>query len=209
MKFKIKERLQQQIDFIIEIDQLKTIKRQARLIIDPERQENDAEHSWHLAILILVLAEYAEDQNVDYFKSIKMVLIHDLVEIDAGDTYAYDEKAGKTKQCRELKAANRIFSLLPEDQAREFHTLWDEFEANVTSEARFARFIDCMHPVLQNYFSGGDAWKSNNTTALQIKSRMQNVKSGSNLLWKLTNNYIQAAVNRGMIKEKQGIDDVA
>ena len=142
-------RLQRQIQFIIEIDKLKKIMRQTYLT-DQSRKENDAEHSWHLAVMAILLAEYAKDDQIDLFHVLKMLLIHDLVEIDAGDTFCYDEDGNAHKLEKEIQAAERIFNLLPEDQARDFRKLWDEFEARQSPESRFAAALDRLQPLLHN-----------------------------------------------------------
>jgi len=147
------DRLIKQISFIIETDKLKTIYRQS-LLSDKSRYENDAEHSWHLALMAALLSEHT-NEKVDLLKVIKMVLIHDLVEIDAGDTYCYDEKAKLDKREREEKCANRIFSLLPDDQRDEMFELWEEFEKMETAEAKFAAALDRLQPVLLNYTADG------------------------------------------------------
>ena len=144
------ERLQQQMEFIAEVDKLKKIGRQSYLT-DSSRKENDAEHSWHLAMMAIFLSEYAKEE-VDVLHVISMVLIHDLVEIDAGDTYAYDTEGNKSKRAREEKAAERIFNILPEDQAKKVRDLWEEFEANETPEANFANALDRVQPIMLNHF---------------------------------------------------------
>src|SRR5262249_50705513 len=147
------DRLARQIAFIIEIDKAKQVLRQT-LLMDGSRLENDAEHSWHLAVMALLLAEYA-GEAVDLLRVLKMVLIHDLVEIDAGDTFVYDVEALATRREREERAADRIFGLLPADVEEEFRALWEEFEAQATPEARFAAALDRLQPLLHNYHTGG------------------------------------------------------
>ena len=150
------QRLLAQVSFITEIDKLKTIQRQT-LLLDGSRQENDAEHSWHLAMMVVVLAEYS-NRPIDVARVVKMVLVHDVVEIDAGDTFAYDEGAHHDKEAREQTAADRLFGLLPKDQAMEMRALWDEFEAGETADAQFANAVDRMQPVLHNALTGGKQW---------------------------------------------------
>ena len=152
---KQKERLEQQFAFIREIDKEKFIGRQTYLT-DGERKENDAEHAWHMAIMTVLLAEYS-NEPIDVLKTVTMLLIHDLVEIDAGDTYAYDEEAKKTQRERELKGAERIFGMLPPDQGEKLRALWDEFEAGETPEARFAHTMDNIQPTMLNDASKGKA----------------------------------------------------
>ena len=150
------ERLEKQMEFILEVDKVKKIVRQTYLS-DASRKENDAEHSWHLALMAVLLKEYSNEE-VDLAKVIPMVLIHDLVEIDAGDTYAYDEAGAETKRERETKAADRIFGLLPGDQGTWFRELWEEFEAYETAEAKFAHVLDNAQPLLLNDASNGRSW---------------------------------------------------
>mgnify|MGYP003375588034 CR=1 FL=1 len=152
-----KERLQKQMDFCLEIDKEKMIGRQTYLS-DAVRKENDAEHAWHMAIMTLLLGEYANEE-IDLLKTIGMLLIHDLVEIDAGDTYAYDEAGKATQHEREVAAAERIFGLLPEDQGKCFHQWWEEFESGDTPEARFARTMDHLQPLMLNASTRGKSWK--------------------------------------------------
>ena len=152
------ERLRQQIHFLREIDNLKQILRQTVLIKD-QRQENDAEHSWHLAMLVMVLSEYSNVSSINLLRTLKMVLIHDLVEIDAGDTFCYDEQGREGKVEREREAAHRIFSILPSEITQEYIDLWEEFEAMETPEAQFAASVDRLQPLLLNLYSEGYAWK--------------------------------------------------
>ena len=187
------ERLQQQMEFITEVDKLKKIGRQSYLT-DSSRKENDAEHSWHLAMMAVLLSEYAK-KDVDVLRVISMVLIHDLVEIDAGDTYAYDTEGNKSKRAREEKAADRIFHILPKDQAKKIRELWEEFEENETPEANFANALDRVQPIMLNHQSGGKAWKEHGVALSQVLSRNVNVKKGAPELWKYAlENYIQPNV---------------
>ena len=162
-------RPQQQIDFLVEIDKLKKVLRQTWLL-DQSRYENDAEHSWHIAMAAMLFLEYADDPQVDLLRVIKMLLVHDLVEIDAGDTYAYDEKACLDQPEREQKAAERIFGLLPPDQSAEFRGLWEEFEARQTPEARYAAALDRFQPLLHNYRTGGRAWLDHAVTSDRVRA---------------------------------------
>lgn len=190
--------LQKQIAFIKEIDKLKYITRKTRLF-NSDRHENDAEHSWHLAMMILVLAEHA-DEKIDILKVLKMVLIHDIVEIDAGDTFLFDTKKNHSNTAEELKAAKRIFGLLPEQQASDFIAIWEEFEAFETPEARFARTIDHFEPILQNDSNKGGTWAEFNVphqTAIEKKSPM---KEGSKSLWSYAKNIIDSNKERGIFK---------
>lgn len=194
------DRLEKQIEFITEIDKLKHIKRQT-ILMDGSRKENDAEHSWHLAVMAMLLSEHAADKNLDLFKVMKMVLIHDLVEIDAGDTYVYDEKANEDKAEREQKAADRIFSILPEDQAREIRALWEEFEERTTAEARFAAALDRFQPLLHNYKTKGRSWKEHGVTKDQVMKRKESIKSGSKILGECAERLINESVEKGYLKE--------
>lgn len=176
-----KERLEKQLAFCLEADKEKLIRRQT-YISDGSRKENDAEHAWHMALMTLVLAEYANEE-IDVLRTISMILMHDVVEIDAGDTYAYDEEAKKSQKEREEKAASRIFAMLPEDQRKKFHELWEEFEAGETKEARFARTMDNLQPLMLNDATGGRSWSERGVRISQILKRNANTAKGSKQLW--------------------------
>ena len=163
------ERLEKQLKFLLEIDRMKEISRQTYLA-DGSRKENDAEHSFHLAVMAYLLAEYS-NEPINREKTMMMVLVHDLVEIDAGDTYAYDTEGAKTKEKREQSAAGRIFGLLPEDQGAELRALWEEFEAGTTPEARFAAILDHMQPVLLTDAADGKSWKEHGVKTSWIRRR--------------------------------------
>lgn len=194
------ERLQKQFQFCEEIDKEKFIGRQ-NYLTDGSRKENDAEHAWHMAIMTLLLSEYSNEE-IDVLKTVSMLLIHDLVEIDAGDTFAYDEEAKKTQRQRELVAADRIFGLLPEDQAVKFRSLWDEFEECKTPEARFARTMDNIQPAMLNSASDGKSWKEKGVRLSQILDRNKNTAEGSKVLWEYSyQHFIQLNVEKGKIKE--------
>jgi putative hydrolase of HD superfamily len=195
------ERLSRQIAFILEIDRLKHVLRRSLTgaSSEPRRRENSAEHSWHLALMAVLLAEHA-DEAVDVSRVVKMVLVHDLVEIDAGDTYCYDELAAMDKEARERCAAERIFALLPEDQAVEMRGLWDEFEARQTPEAKFANAIDRLQPVMLNYASQGQAWRENGVTSDRVIARNQPIEEGSASLWTFARGLIEDAVDKGYLK---------
>lgn len=175
------ERLEKQFDFFREIDKEKFIGRQTYLT-DGERKENDAEHAWHMAIMTVLLAEYA-NEKIDVLKTVMMLLIHDLVEIDAGDTYAYDEEGKKTQREREKKAAKRIFGLLPEEQGEKLMALWEEFEAYETPEANFAHTMDNIQPVMLNDATDGKAWLEHGVHLSQILGRNKKTAEGSEELW--------------------------
>ncbi len=192
------DRLRKQIDFILEIDKLKQIYRQSR-ITDDSREENDAEHSWHLAMMAILLSEYANDSQVDVLKVIKMLLIHDIVEIDAGDTFIYDVDKNESKSDREQQAAERIFGMLPNDQEIEFRKLWEEFETRSTSEAKFAAAMDRLQPSLLNSKTEGHTWKKFGITYNRVLEKNKHINEGSQILGTyfselleecLSNNYI-------------------
>ena len=189
------QRLQQQIEFMLEIDKLKHIVRRT-ILTDRSREENSAEHSWHIAMAVFLFSEYAKDQEIDLYRVIKMLLVHDLVEIDAGDTYCYDHQSRKDQAQREQEAAERIFKILPTDQSRFFRVLWDEFENRDTPESRYANALDRFQPFLQNYFTKGKIWRENNITRRQVMDRMQPIFDGAPLLWNLVELLIDDAVQK-------------
>ena len=191
-------RLEQQMNFIIEIDKLKEIVRQT-YISSAERKETDAEHAWHFAIMAVLLAEYA-NEPVDVMKVVKMALIHDLVEIDAGDTYLYDEEGAKTKADRENKAPDRLFHMLPEDQGEEFDSIWREFEERKTPEARFAAALDRLQPVMLNDATNGKAWEEHGITEEQVRSHNEHVKKGSLAIWEYLEKIFDKNIEKGKIQ---------
>ena len=194
----MEDRFSQQIKFILELDKLKNIYRQT-LVLHEDRQENDAEHSFHLAVMACILAEHAREK-VDVLHVMKMVLMHDVVEIDAGDTYCYDEAGNQTKAERERKAADRIFALLPEEQCREYRGLWEEFEARETPEAKFANALDRIHPMLLNYIKGGISWKKHGIHAEQVEKRNCGVTAdGSERIGEFAREIIETARKEGML----------
>lgn len=195
------ERLRRQLDFALEIDKEKNIFRQTHLS-GHGRNENDAEHAWHMAIMAYLLREYA-NESVDIGKVVLMCLIHDIVEIDAGDTYAYDPERQKTQKVREDAAKERIFSLLPEDQKEELTALFDEFEACRTAEARFARAMDNLQPLLLNNSNDGGDWREHGVTAAQVYQRQGRTKLGSETLYQVTDAIIQEHIRRGNLPERQ------
>ena len=195
-----RDRLERQIEFIIEIDGLKQVFRQSLLLKDG-RRENDAEHSWHLAIMAVLLIEHATDSGVDLLRVVKMMLVHDLVEIDAGDTFAYDEEAHQDKEVREQRAADRIFNLLPADQAADMRQLWDEFEARQTPSARYAAALDRLQPVLLNLFSGGGGWRRHGITKQQVIDYNRQIAEGAPGLWEWVRERIDRAVEEGALSE--------
>ena len=193
------ERLSRQIEFLVEADRLKKIVRQT-LLVDGSRQEDSAEHSWHLALLAMVLAEHA-GAPVDLFRVLKMILVHDIVEIDAGDTYCYDEEGNRGKVEREKRAADRIFSLLPEDQALEFRSLWEEFESRQTHDAVFAAALDRLQPLLNNFRAGGVMWRKHGIRKEQVYARNSPIEDGSPVLWDYAETMIKDAISKGWIGE--------
>ena len=192
-------RLKQQIRFIVEIDKVKNIFRQTYLA-DAGRRENDAEHSWHIALMAYLLQEHAEEP-VDVSKVMTMVLIHDLVEIDAGDTYTYDEAGAKTKREREEAGADRLFGLLPEDQGQYFRELWEEFEAYETAEAKYAHLLDNFQPLLLNDAADGISWKEHQVKKSQVYKRNEKIEETSEIIWRKMQEIIQMHIDRGNIEE--------
>jgi putative hydrolase of HD superfamily len=188
------------MQFILEIDKVKEIFRQ-NYLADGTRKENDAEHSWHLAMLAVLFKEYA-DPGVDLARVIPMVLIHDLVEIDAGDTYAYDEEAAKTKEEREKKAAQRIFGLLPQDQGTYFMELWEEFEAYESTDAKYARMLDNCQPLFLNAASGGKSWVEHDVKKSQIYKRNARTAEGSPVIWEYMKSLIDEHIEAGHVRDE-------
>ncbi len=193
-------RLQQQIEFMIEIDKLKNISRKT-ILTNQSREENSAEHSWHVAMAVFLFSEYVPDREIDLNRVIKMLLVHDLVEIDAGDTYCYDDQGRKDQALREQTAAGRIFKILPSDQSRSFRALWDEFENRVTPESKYANALDRFQPFLQNYVTKGQIWRKNNITRREVEARMRPVFDGVPLLWSLVESLIDDAVQKKYLGE--------
>ena len=192
------DRLKQQISFILEADRLKSIYRRTYLA-DGSRFENDAEHSWHLSLMSILLAEHS-NSSIDILKVLKMVIIHDIIEIDAGDAYCYDAAANEGKAEREMAAAERLFSLLPPDQKEDLISTWIEFEKNETAEAKFANALDRFQPVNLNYASKGISWKENKITYEQVLKRNSIIKDGSAKLWDYAKKIIDSAVTKSYIK---------
>jgi putative hydrolase of HD superfamily len=193
-------RFKSQIEFILEADKLKQIQRRTTLL-DRSRQENSAEHCWHIALLVLILAEYADEDDLDLLQVIKLLLVHDLVEIDADDTYCYDEIGRRDQKIRETKAADRIFNILPADQAALFRSLWNAYEARETPESRFANALDRLQPLLHNYFTRGHTWQKHGIRKNQVLERMKPVDDGSHFLWDYVARLIDDAVEKGYLKK--------
>lgn len=191
------DRLSAQLGFIAEIDKVKGIIRQT-WVLDGERRENDAEHSWHIALMAILLQEYAQEP-IDVLHVVKMLLIHDLVEIDAGDTFAYDVAGHADKEEREQKAADRIFNLLPPDQADEVMALWREFEARETPESRYAAALDRFQPMFHNFLTNGKGWQKHGIRRDQVIARNQHIEEGAPALWKRAQVLIEEAVATGAL----------
>lgn len=191
------DRLRKQLDFILEIDKEKNIFRQTHLS-NHGRNENDSEHAWHMAIMAYLLREYANEE-VDIAKVMLMCLIHDIVEIDAGDTYAYDEKAKLTQKVRENAAKERIYSILPDDQREELISLFDEFEEGQTAESKFAHAMDNLQPLLLNNSNGGSDWKEHGVTSDQVYERQSRTRHGSEILYEVTDRIIQENIRKGSL----------
>ncbi|MGI6056370.1 MAG: HD domain-containing protein [Bilifractor sp.] len=192
------ERFRKQLDFILEIDKEKNILRQTHLT-GHGRREDDADHSWHLAVMTWILREYS-NQEIDIVRTILMVLIHDIVEIDAGDTYAYDAEAKKTEAARETRAAERIFGLLPEDQGRMLREIWEEFDAYETPEARFAHVMDNFQPMLLNDSNGGGDWKEHGVSQAQVRKRNAKTGTGSEEIWSYMQEILAENIRKGSLK---------
>lgn len=197
-----KNRLLQQIDFIVEIDKLKTILRETKLM-HHSRLENDAEHSWHLAIMAMVLSEYANTEpglSLNIKKVLEYTLIHDIVEIDAGDVFSYANFDPAEKHRKEALAATRLFSILPEDQAKYFRKLWDEYEAQASIEAKFARTLDRLQPFLHNYYTDGYTWRKYGITVDRVRAHiLRDMLPGSEALWKFVDDMLEITVEKGML----------
>ncbi|MGA6118181.1 HD domain-containing protein [Sphingobacterium anhuiense] len=193
------EILLKQIDFIKEIDKVKYIQRKTKLF-NSNRNENDAEHSWHLAMMALILAEHA-NEPIDVLKVVKMVLIHDIVEIDAGDTFIYDMQKNHVNTEQERLAANRIFGLLPQEQSKEFIAVWEEFEEGLTAEAKFARTMDRLEPLLQNTSNNGGTWKEFDVDYSKVIEKKKIINEGSTTIWKYAEELINESVEKGILRK--------
>ena len=210
----IPDKLRSQLDFLLEADKMKSIYRQTYILADESRgasmrefegerevhhrRENDAEHSFHLALFVMILAEYS-NEPIDVLKAIKMVIVHDIVEIDAGDTYCYDTEGYMTKADRETAAADRLFGLLPPEQEREYRALWEEFERTDTPESRFAAAVDRMQPMLLNYMKGGKSWQEHGARYEQVYDRNKHIGDGSDTLWEYMHGLLENARENGML----------
>ena len=195
----ISDRLKKQLEFAVEIDKMKTVLRRSAIISEP-RRENDAEHSWHFATMAMLLYEYADTDNVDLARVLRMALVHDLVEIYAGDTFAFDKQANEDKENREELAADKIFGMLPEEQGKEYRMLWEEFDEMKTPDSMYAAAIDRLQPFLLNHNTEGHTWKLGKVTKQQVYDRISVVKTALPALWEFVENVIEEAINKGYIK---------
>ena len=195
-----RERLLKDIEFIVELDKMKSIFRRTS-IIGQDRLEDDAQHSWHISIMAMILSEYS-NEKIDVLKVIKMLLSHDLVEIHAGDTFCYDEEGNKSKRDREVAAADKLFSMLDHDKADELRALWDEFEEEKTPEAIFAASMDRLQPMLNNYKNDGGTWKKHDVSKTDIYERISPVKKSSDELWCYVSYMIEDAFQKGLINKR-------
>jgi len=193
------DKLLKQIDFIKEIDKIKYIQRRTKLF-NSDRNENDAEHSWHLALMAIVLAEYS-NEPIDILKVVKMVLVHDIVEIDAGDIFIYDTQKNHSNTNEERIAAKRIFGILPEEQANELIAIWEEFEAGITNEAKFAKTMDRLEPLLQNTSNNGGTWAEFNVDYNKVLEKKSQIKNGSDTIWDYAEKLINESVDKGILKK--------
>ncbi len=194
------EKLLEQISFIKEIDKIKYIQRKTKLF-NSDRPENDAEHSWHLAMMTIVLAEHS-NYPIDVLKVLKMVLIHDIVEIDAGDTFIYDTEKNHTNTDEERLAAKRIFGLLPKEQADEFISTWEEFEEGESNEAKFAKSMDRLEPLLQNSSNNGGTWQEFNVDYSTVFEKKKVIEKGSLSIWNYTQEVLNNSVEQGILNRK-------
>ena len=196
------DRLEQQIAFIVEIDRLKTVVRQ-NYLADGSRRENTAEHSWHVTLMAMILSEHAAEP-VDRARVLELLLVHDLVEIDAGDTFAYDSVGEQSKAAREQAAAERIFGLLPAAQAERLRAAWDEYEASETPEARFALSLDRLMPMIHNSLTEGRAWQANGVAADKVRHRAESISRGAPALGALAGKLIASSVAAGFLADPKG-----
>jgi putative hydrolase of HD superfamily len=191
------ERLARQLEFVVEVDRLKTVLRRTTLS-DRSRAENSAEHSWHLALMAILLHEHAE-VAIDLARTVEMLLVHDIVEVDAGDTFCYDAAGNLDKEERERRAADRLFGLLPEDQGARLRSLWDEFERRESPEARFAAALDRLQPMMLNYLTEGHSWQRHGVRRHQVLERNRPIEDGSRDLWSLAERFLADAVESGIL----------
>jgi putative hydrolases of HD superfamily len=193
------DRFYKQLEFLTEIDKMKQIFRNT-ILMDDSRRENDAEHTWHMAVCSMLFIEYANEKDLDMLKVLKMIMIHDVVEIDAGDTFAYDDKGHIDKAEREQKAALRLFGLLPDDQRDEFMELWNEFEEYETPESKYACLVDTFMPIYHNYKTKGLQWQRLNVTSDKVLTRNSHIQCGSEEMWEYVQSIVKDAVEKGYLK---------
>lgn len=193
-------RLEQQMRFLVEVDKMKSVYRRT-ILIDKTRRESDAEHSWHFALMAMLLAEYADPEKVDCARVIRMALVHDLIEIYAGDTFAYDVQGNQDKRQRETEAADKLFALLPEDQAAEIRALWEEFDAMETPDAQYAAAIDRLQPFLNNYLTQGHTWGLGGVKSAQVYERMDPIRVALPEVWPFVDKMIQESIEKGYFEE--------
>lgn len=194
----MENRLEKQIRFLVEVDKMKNVLRQT-LLVDKSRRENDAEHSWHFALMAMILFEHTDQSKVDLYRVLKMALVHDLIEIYAGDTFAYDDVGNESKTERENAAADRLFSMLPEDQALEIRNLWEEFDRMDTPDSQYAAAIDRLQPFINNYLTEGHTWKLGNVTSGKVYKRMDMVRHGAPELWGFVEFVINDSIAKGYL----------
>ena len=192
-------RLEQQMRFLVEVDKMKSVYRRT-ILIDKTRRESDAEHSWHFALMAMLLAEYADPEKVDCARVIRMALVHDLIEIYAGDTFAYDVQGNQDKRQRETEAADKLFALLPEDQAAEIRALWEEFDAMETPDAQYAAAIDRLQPFLNNYLTQGHTWGLGGVKSAQVYERMDPIRVALPEVWPFVEKLIQESIETGYLE---------
>jgi len=193
------DKLRRQLQFLLEADKLKSIER-VTILTDKSRRESTAEHSWHIALIAMVLYEYAEVDNIDLNHAIHMLLVHDLVEVYAGDTPAFGLTGHETKEAREQEAADKLFAILPEEQATEYRSLWEEFEAAETPEARYAVAVDQLQPLLINHMTDGHTWVKQSVSVEQVYKRMEPVKAALPTLWPFVEDVIQGSLKKGFLR---------
>ena len=194
-------RLEQQMRFLVEVDKMKSVYRRT-ILIDKTRRESDAEHSWHFALMAMLLAEYADPEKVDCARVIRMALVHDLIEIYAGDTFAYDVQGNQDKRQRETEAADKLFALLPEDQAAEIRALWEEFDAMETPDAQYAAAIDRLQPFLNNYLTQGHTWGLGGVKGAQVYERMDPIRVALPEVWPFVDKMIQESIEKGYLEKE-------
>lgn len=195
------EKLKQQLYFLSEIDKMKNVLRQT-MLIDKSREETDAEHSWHFALMALTLFEYAGIEKIDINRVIRMALVHDLVEIYAGDTFAYDVSGNEHKEEREKAAADKLYSILPREQAEEYRSLWEEFDRMETPDAIYASAVDRLQPFLSNYLTDGHTWVKHGVSVDQVYKRMEPIKKALPELWEFVEYVVNDSCSKGYIKLK-------